>query len=59
MPDTRLQIAALSHNTIRGAAGCSIMNAELLAAEGYIEGFKWLKPLRQPNAAAQLVVLTA
>jgi aspartate-semialdehyde dehydrogenase len=27
---------ALSHNTIRGAAGCSILNAELLAAHGYL-----------------------
>ena len=34
------KFAALSHNTIRGAAGCSIMNAELLAAQGYIEGFQ-------------------
>ncbi len=32
------KFAALSHNTVRGAAGCSIMNAELLAVEGYIEG---------------------
>ncbi len=34
------KFAALSHNTIRGAAGCSVMNAELLAAEGYIDGFR-------------------
>ena len=34
------KFAALSHNTIRGAAGCSILNAELLAVEGYIEGFR-------------------
>jgi aspartate-semialdehyde dehydrogenase len=27
---------ALAHNTIRGAAGCSILNAELLVAGGYI-----------------------
>ncbi len=33
------KFAALSHNTIRGAAGCSILNAELLAVEGYIAGF--------------------
>lgn len=26
----------LSHNTIRGAAGCSILNAELLAKKGYL-----------------------
>ncbi len=34
------KFAALSHNTVRGAAGCSIINAELLAALGYIEGFR-------------------
>lgn len=27
---------ALTHNTVRGAAGCSILNAELLAACGYL-----------------------
>jgi aspartate-semialdehyde dehydrogenase len=32
--DTRLVV--LSHNTIRGAAGGSLYNAELLAAQGYI-----------------------
>ncbi len=32
------KFAALSHNTVRGAAGCSILNAELLAVEGYIQG---------------------
>jgi aspartate-semialdehyde dehydrogenase len=30
---------ALAHNTIRGAAGCSIQNAELMAVCGYIDGF--------------------
>ena len=34
------KFASLSHNTIRGAAGCSILNAELLAAQGYIEQFR-------------------
>ena len=32
------KFAALSHNTVRGAAGCSILNAELLAVKGYIQG---------------------
>jgi aspartate-semialdehyde dehydrogenase len=27
----------LSHNTIRGAAGCAILNAELMVAKGYIK----------------------
>jgi len=31
------QFLALAHNTIRGAAGCSILNAELLKAEGYLD----------------------
>ncbi|HEX2905329.1 MAG TPA: aspartate-semialdehyde dehydrogenase [Phototrophicaceae bacterium] len=34
------KFSALSHNTIRGAAGCSILNAELLAAKGYLGNFK-------------------
>jgi aspartate-semialdehyde dehydrogenase len=33
------KFVALSHNTIRGAAGCSILNAELLAAKGYLGEF--------------------
>lgn len=37
------RFATLAHNTIRGAAGGSILNAELLAVQGYIQGF-------QPNA---------
>lgn len=34
------KFAALSHNTIRGAAGCSILNAELLAAKGLLGDFQ-------------------
>lgn len=34
------KFVALSHNTIRGAAGCSILNAELLAAKGYLGQFQ-------------------
>lgn len=34
------RFAALSHNTIRGAAGGSILNAELLAVEGYLGAFQ-------------------
>jgi len=30
------RFVALSHNTIRGAAGAAILNAELLVARGYI-----------------------
>jgi aspartate-semialdehyde dehydrogenase len=30
------KFVALVHNTIRGAAGAAILNAELLLAEGYL-----------------------
>ncbi|NDJ86477.1 MAG: aspartate-semialdehyde dehydrogenase [Chloroflexi bacterium] len=33
-----VQFVALAHNTIRGAAGGSILNAELLLQEGYLDG---------------------
>lgn len=33
------KFTALSHNTIRGAAGGSILNAELMAAQGLFPGF--------------------
>ena len=32
------KFVVLSHNTIRGAAGASILNAELLNAKGYLNG---------------------
>jgi aspartate-semialdehyde dehydrogenase len=32
------KFVALSHNTIRGAAGCAILNAELLVRKGYLGG---------------------
>ena len=31
-----LKMVVLSHNTIRGAAGGSLLNAELLVAQGYV-----------------------
>lgn len=40
------KFVTLSHNTIRGAAGCSILNAELLAVEGYLDGFRPALPDR-------------
>ena len=30
------KFTVLSHNTIRGAAGAALLNAELLKAEGYL-----------------------
>src|SRR5690606_11972714 len=46
-PDPLLgyKFVALSHNTVRGAAGCSILNAELLAARGYLGAFRPLEVL--------------
>jgi len=37
-PVLHIKFVALSHNTIRGAAGGAILNAELLAAQGYVQG---------------------
>lgn len=34
------KFAALTHNTIRGAAGSSIINAEWIAVNGYIDNFQ-------------------
>jgi aspartate-semialdehyde dehydrogenase len=34
-PINELRMVVLSHNTIRGAAGGAILNAELLVAAGY------------------------
>jgi len=31
------KFVVLSHNTVRGAAGCAILNAELLYAKGYLQ----------------------
>jgi aspartate-semialdehyde dehydrogenase len=39
------KFVALSHNTIRGAAGCSILNAELLAVQGYLSQFMPLEAI--------------
>ncbi len=33
-----VRLVALAHNTVRGAAGGAILNAELLLAEGYVGG---------------------
>jgi len=38
-PVLGLKYFALSHNTVRGAAGAAILNAELLAASGRLKGF--------------------
>jgi aspartate-semialdehyde dehydrogenase len=37
-PILGLKLAALGHNTIRGAAGAAVLNAELMLADGWIEG---------------------
>jgi len=42
LPDRVLdyRFVALSHNTIRGAAGAAILNAELLAVQGYFDSIQ-------------------
>jgi aspartate-semialdehyde dehydrogenase len=35
-PILGLKLVALVHNTIRGAAGVALLNAELLKAKGYL-----------------------
>jgi aspartate-semialdehyde dehydrogenase len=30
------KFVVLSHNTVRGAAGCAILNAELMVKKGYL-----------------------
>jgi len=42
LPDRVLdyRFVALSHNTIRGAAGAAILNAELLAVQGYFDAIQ-------------------
>lgn len=40
-----LRLVAMGHNTIRGAAGCSVLNAELLATTGRLPG-GWRPPAR-------------
>ena len=37
-PVLSIKLAALGHNTIRGAAGAAVLNAELMVADRWIEG---------------------
>ena len=39
-PILDVKYVALAHNTVRGAAGDTILNAELLVAQGYVAGFE-------------------
>jgi aspartate-semialdehyde dehydrogenase len=36
-PVLQFKYVALSHNTIRGAAGAALLNGELMKSEGYLE----------------------
>ena len=53
-PDPLLHVkfVALGHNTIRGAAGASLLNAELLVSRGYVGS-------EEPAAGVQLPVTSA
>lgn len=46
------KFVALSHNTIRGAAGAAVLNAEILAMLGKFEWKDW-KPSAQPAASRE------
>jgi len=37
-PVLGLKFIALGHNTIRGAAGAAVLNAELMLADGWLQG---------------------
>ena len=37
-PVLGLKFELLSHNAVRGAAGCAVLNAELLAARDFLPG---------------------
>lgn len=37
-PVLDVKFVALGHNTVRGAAGAAVLNAELMAADGYLRG---------------------
>ena len=36
MPGARFEVRRVGHNTIRGAAGAAVLNAELMVAEGIV-----------------------
>jgi aspartate-semialdehyde dehydrogenase len=37
-PVLGIRFVALGHNTVRGAAGAALLNAELLLADGWLRG---------------------
>ncbi|MBB5062021.1 aspartate-semialdehyde dehydrogenase [Granulicella mallensis] len=49
------KFVVLSHNTIRGAAGAALLNAEILAVLGKLD-FRQFPPLKQPVQVAEAVV---
>lgn len=53
-PLLHVKFLALGHNTIRGAAGGSLLNAELLAAKGYLDSREEAAGDRTPVAAGAL-----
>ena len=53
-PLLHVKFLALGHNTIRGAAGGSLLNAELLAAQGYLKSQEEAAGDRMPVAGGVL-----
>ncbi len=56
-PLLHVKFLALGHNTIRGAAGGSLLNAELLVAKGYLDSQEEAAGDRTPVAAGALDVV--
>ena len=53
-PLLHVKFLALGHNTIRGAAGGSLLNAELLVSQGYLDSQEEVAGSRVPDADAVL-----
>lgn len=53
-PLLHMKFLALGHNTIRGAAGGSLLNAELLVAQGYLDSQEETAGRRKPVAGGVL-----
>jgi aspartate-semialdehyde dehydrogenase len=51
-PVLGLKLAALGHNTLRGAAGAAVLNAELMVADGWVDGERGLGELTAAAGAA-------
>ena len=58
-PILDLRLVASGHNTLRGAAGASLLNAELLVASGLVDGCSPPRPMRGASHGTRDVELQA